>query len=535
MAQRMIRRAKPAARPAGKPRSASAGGTRAVGPQETELKLHLPAGAADMLTQRPVLRSAAARRQRLDNIYLDTADRLLQRKSMALRLRGVGRQWMQTLKTAGESAGGLGVRGEWETPARMRSGKPYINLAAFSDTPLPELLKEHGGTRSLVPVFRTRVTRELRTLSRGRSVIEVAIDRGRIETVGAGRARSEPISEVELELKEGRVEDLMALALRLAGRGQGALALVPAPLSKAERGYLLADDRRAEPVKAAAKGFLTGLKAGQSAGAALRSIMAHGLSVLLANTEAMRHGSDDEHVHQARVALRRMRSALRLLDRKHDDFPQALADELRWAGRLLGAARDWDVLIEQTLPALAASVDGARMEPLLRAAGEKRSAARQSTVDALRTPRYAQLALRLHAWAMTPAPKGPSLARLSAPRLREARRQLLKSACFFVALSPGRRHRVRILAKRLRYALDVLSVALPKAPTEHYTSALSDLQDVLGELNDLAVARTSLASLSGSDTLDPGLSAPIERRERELLVEAEVRLLALAESKAPWD
>ena len=236
------------------------------------------------------------------------------------------------------------MRGEWETPARMRGGRPHVNLAALADTPLPALLAGRRGIRALVPVFRTRFTRDVRTLTRGRSLIEVAIDRGRIETVNARQRRYEELSEVEFELKQGQAEDLCALALRLIGRGRHALPLVPLPLSKAERGYLLADDQKAAPLKAAARGFVAALAADQSAGTALRAIMAHGLSVLLANTEAMQRGPDDEYVHQARVALRRMRSALRLLDRKHEDFPEALADELRWVGRLLGAARDWDVL-----------------------------------------------------------------------------------------------------------------------------------------------------------------------------------------------
>ena len=502
---------------------------------ETELKLHLPATAVEALVQRKPLDSVVARRQRLDAIYLDTADRLLQRNAMALRLRRTGRRWVQTLKSAGRTAGGLSVRGEWETPARLRGGRPHVDLAALADTPLPALLSGRRGIRALVPVFRTRFARDVRTLTRGRSLIEIAIDRGRIETLNARQRRYEALSEVEFELKQGQAKDLCALALRLIGRGRHALPLVPLPLSKAERGYLLADDQKAAPLKAAARGFVAALAADQSAGTALRAIVAHGLSVLLANTEAMQRGPDDEYVHQARVALRRMRSALRLLDRKHNDFPEAQADELRWVGRLLGAARDWDVLTTQTLPAIATGVDPAQMEALFRTAGEKRDAAREATVAALRTSRFAQLALRLQAWTMTPARSGSTLAKLAESELRKARRRLLESASFFAALAPEARHRVRILAKRLRYALDVFSVALPKEPTEHYTDALSNLQDVLGELNDLAVARTSLASLSGSDALEPSLSDPIERRERDLVVEAERRLLALAESKVPWD
>ena len=175
---------------------------------ETELKLHLPVTAVEALVQRKPPDSAAARRQRLDAIYLDTADRLLQRNAMALRLRRTGRRWVQTLKSAGKSAGGLSVRGEWETPARMRSGRPHVNLAALADTPLPALLDGRRGIRALVPVFRTRFTRDVRTLTRGRSLIEVAIDRGRIETVNARQRRYEQLSEVEFELKQGHAEDL---------------------------------------------------------------------------------------------------------------------------------------------------------------------------------------------------------------------------------------------------------------------------------------------------------------------------------------
>ncbi len=504
---------------------------------ETELKLHLPATAVDALAQRKPLDSAVARRQRLDAIYLDTADRLLQRNAMALRLRRSGRRWVQTLKSAGKAIGGLSVRGEWETPARMRDGRPHIDLAALADTPLPALLGGRG-IRALVPVFRTRFTRDARTLTRGSSLIEVAIDRGRIEALAARPRRYEELSEIEFELKQGRAEDLFALALRLVGRGRNALPLVPLPLSKAERGYLLADDGKLAPQKAAARGFVAGLTADQSAGTALRTIMAHGLSVLLANTEAMQRSPDDEYIHQARVALRRMRSALRLLDRKHDDFPQALTDDLRWVGTVLGAARDADVLAHSTLPALVAATPTAQraaLSTLVTRADMRREATHATVLAALRKPRYAQLTLRLQAWTLSAPPDGRTLRQLAAKALDKAHWRLFDEARFFAALPSERRHHVRILAKRLRYALDVFSVALQKTPTEHYTNALSELQDVLGELNDLAVARTSLASLSGSDALERSLSDPIERRERELVVEAERRLLALAESKVPWD
>jgi len=504
---------------------------------ETELKLHLPVTAVEALVQRKPLDSAVARRQRLDAIYLDTADRLLQRNAMALRLRRSGRRWVQTLKSAGKVTGGLSVRGEWETPARMRGGRPHVNLAALADTPLPAVLAGRRGVRALVPVFRMRFTRDVRTVTRGRSLIEVAIDRGRIETLNARQRRHEELNEVEFELKQGQAEDLSALALRLIGRGRHALALVPLPLSKAERGYLLADDQKAPPLKAAARGFVAGLAVDQSAGAALRAITAHGLSVLLANTEAMQRGPDDEYVHQARVALRRMRSALRLLDRKHKDFPEALADELRWVGTALGAARDADVLAHCTLPTLVAAAPTAQLSALstLVARGDmRRDASHAAVVATLRRPRYAQLTLRLQAWTLTAPPDGRTLRQLAARTLDKTHRRLFDEARFFAALPPERRHHVRILAKRLRYALDVFSVALPAKPTETYIDALSELQDSLGEMNDIAVAGVALPSLADEATLLATAKAWLDEREEESARNAEARLLALSELQVPW-
>ena len=85
---------------------------------------------------------------------------------------------------------------------------------------------------------------------------------------------------------------------------------------------------------------------------------------------------------------------------------------------------------------------------------------------------------------MTPARRGRTLKRLASDALDRAHRRLFDAARFFIALSAERRHRVRILAKRLRYALDMLSVALPKDATERYVAALSELQTPSSPLHD---------------------------------------------------
>ncbi len=506
-------------------------------PREIELKLFLPDDAEATLAAAPLLREVKPRRVQLDATYFDTPDRLLQKHGMALRLRRAGRQWVQTLKAAESARGGLSARPEWESPARLVRGTPRIDFTKLAETPLPALLARHRAQAKLQPLFRVRVRRTLWEIEFRESRIEVATDRGHIEAECHGRRVSVPVAEIELELKDGRPEDLTAAALRLTGRGTNGLALVPMLSGKAERGYRLVSGKPVPPTKAAARGFVAALEGDMTSGAALRAIVAHGLDVLLANTAALRDVHAPEYVHQARVALRRMRSAVRLLDRKHDDFPAPLATELRWAARLLGAARDWDVLVTQTLPKLFATAPRelrGEVKATLARAQARRDAARADILAVLGTARFARLALRLQAWNMTPPPIGRTLRRLAPRALGKAHRRLFDAAQFFAALSPERRHRVRIFAKRMRYALDVLSVALPRDATERYIAALAELQDVLGDLNDAAVAQIRLRDLTGSDmTLDLAQQRA-EARAQTAVGEVEVRLLKLLETRPPW-
>jgi inorganic triphosphatase YgiF len=533
----MVRRASTArsSAPASNPTPAENGQGRM--PREIELKLFLPDDAEVALAAAPLLRDARPRRVHLDATYFDTPDRLLQKHGMALRLRRTGRQWVQTLKEAESARGGLSARPEWESPARLVRGTPRIDVTKLADTPLPALLARHRAQAKLQPQFRVRVRRTLWEIEFRGSRIEVAADRGHIEAASGGRPTSVPVAEIELELKDGRPEDLTAAALRLTGRGKNGLALVPMLSGKAERGYRLVSGKPVPPTKAAARGFVAALEADMTSSVALRAIVAHGLDVVLANTAALRDVHAPEYVHQARVALRRMRSAVRLLDRKHADFPETLARELRWAAQLLGAARDWDVLVTQTLPKLFANAPRelrGEVRTTLARAQAKRDAARTDVLGALGTARSARLALRLQAWTVTSPPKGRTLKRLAPRALGKAHRRLFDATQFFAALSPERRHRVRILAKRLRYALDVLSVALPREATERYIAALAELQDVLGELNDDAVAQMVLSRLSAASSIEKLATARLKEAERRSVEAAESRLRQLRQTSPAW-
>jgi len=156
--------------------------------------------------------------------------------------------------------------------------------------------------------------------------------------------------------------------------------------------------------------------------------------------------------------------------------------------------------------------------------------------EALASPRHARLALRLLRWASTTAQDGPTLASAAGRRLQRLHRRLFDSAAFFVALPVEQQHRVRIRAKRLRYALDLFAAALPAKPTRRYVAQLARLQDELGALNDAVVAAERLPGLALAAAVDASPSLEwLRQRHRDCALRAEGALAELARLPPPWD
>ncbi len=188
-------------------------------------------------------------------------------------------------------------RGEWEH--EIKGIAP--NLRKAKDAALAPLLTKKL-KRELKPVFETRIHRTTIPVRQGRTIIEVALDKGHVH---AGR-QSVAITELELELARGKVSDVFKLAREMA-------QLVPITLSlksKSERGYDLIDNKAAQAVRAQK----IRLPEGMSAAEAFRTIGRSTLQHISANEDAVRR-SDSEGVHQMRVGLRRLRAALSLFSK----------------------------------------------------------------------------------------------------------------------------------------------------------------------------------------------------------------------------
>ncbi|MEO8407622.1 MAG: CHAD domain-containing protein, partial [Oxalobacteraceae bacterium] len=323
--------------------------------------------------------------------------------------------------------------------------------------------------------------------------VELALDQG--EVVHA--ATSLPISEIELELKSGAPAELFAFALEL----QQALPLRVGNISKAERGYALYAPQAPVLMTAAPLMLAHDLSAEQG----WQAIVSNCLAQIQGNEDGVMHGSDPESVHQMRVGLRRLRCAFGLFA-KLAPYPATLQTELTWLLNTLGTVRDWEVF-SGTLDTLApANPVPAQWEALQQAAQMLAHKYRRQAGLALGSVRYATFLLTVGSWLHRTAPlqgdrmQGLPLAGFAASTLQICHRKLKKriKRLRLHGDTPQARHRVRIAAKKLRYASEFFQSLYRPRPMRDYLHALSGLQDRLGQLNDAAIADRLLDQLAHS-------------------------------------
>jgi len=176
--------------------------------------------------------------EKVVTVYFDTARSKLREHGLVLRVRHAGENRLQTIKADKKGARGLFGRDEWEE--EIESDMPNLKLAHRTALE-PLVTKRLEG--ELKPIFETVVERTTFPIHTGETDLEVAVDHGYIEEYG----RREPISEIEIELKNGDPNGIMVVADRLAR----AAPITYAARSKAERGYALSADQAAKPVRAA--------------------------------------------------------------------------------------------------------------------------------------------------------------------------------------------------------------------------------------------------------------------------------------------
>ena len=490
---------------------------------EVELKFLVPAAARAGIAAEMARGSATLERLSLAARYLDTEDRRLARAGMAWRLRREGRRWIQTLK-----AGGTNALARFEHEV-MRPDASH-DAAKHAGTPVGDRLiallrRARTDGADLGVRFQTEVRRTARRVRTRGAVVEVAFDEGRLLSAGS----TQRIREIEFELISGSTAAMLALAERWRKR----FGLIYDPRSKAERGDRLAEGSPFPPLrKASQPRYSDEVTATDAFGDVLDECLAQ----ITRNAVGLIEGDPAlrvEHVHQLRIGIRRTRSALRSFQGWAPSPPPELVEGLRSLFATLGRARDSDVLDSGvvaelakvgapplTLPAGAAGPDPVEA---VRAAdaqrvflawiawradlAEAQGAEGHATGEATRADGEpseqeagAQPGEHVESAANHPArDDAPTFHRNAERRLRRWHRRIVADWDAFDELDEAGLHALRKRIKRQRYAVEFFAPVLRRRKVERYLSALTAIQDRMGELNDLFVARDRYQSLVASD------------------------------------
>jgi len=477
--------------------------------EEVELKLELTGEAADAFEAATLFAlEPAVISQR--SVYFDTPDHRLAAAGLSLRIRRVGNKRVQTVKLHAGAAAGLFTRREWERA--VRGDKPVLD----GTNPVEALLADCNG--ELAPVFTILNERRLWQ----QDGIEIALDRAHI----AAGERETAVCEVELELKDASPAALFALARRIAE----AVPVKLGVLSKAQHGYRLLG-----PVPGAAKAESLPLSPAMTAADAF-AVIAHACIVhFRLNEELVLEHHDPDALHQARVALRRLRSAFSIFAAMlQDKRSAALGEQLRWLAGALGGARDLDVLIDR-------AGEGSLRDRLTKA----RIDAYADAARALSSKRARRLMVNLAEWLAIgkwrtrpdPGTRDLPARDIASAALERYRRKIRKRGRNLANLDDAARHEVRKAAKKLYYAADFFAPLYiqkrePKR-LKRFVRSLKRLQDQLGALNDLSSASALLAQLGLAE--DPQVDALFEAKgQRRLLAKAAASYDDLIDAERFW-
>jgi CHAD domain-containing protein len=419
---------------------------------------------------------------RLETVYYDTADLRLARWGVSLRHRA-GEGW--TLKLAATPTPGDSDKLLERDELTFQGGSKKPPEAAVA------IVRAYVRNAELVPVARlSTLRRRVRLVdAAGARVAEVVDDE---VSVRDGRRVAARFREIEVEVTSqqdgasGIVEPLVA---RLRGAGAGA----PDPTPKHIRAL---GPRAMEPPEVAP----LKVQADSPAREVIRSVLAESVAALLHHDPLVRTSGDPEAVHQARVATRKLRSNLRTFQPLlESEWADPLRSELGWLGMSLGAVRDSEVLLErlrervESLP----TPDTRSAGSLLHILDTEIEGLRKKLLTELGSTRYVDLLESLVAAAHAPAvlAEADQPAAAVLPLLATGPWRRLRSAVRALSSDPSdpELHRIRILAKRARYAAEaVATVAGPMATA--FARNAAKLQTVLGDHQDSVTAQAWLRS-----------------------------------------
>ena len=521
---------------------------------EQELKLHVPKGAHAGV-EKDLLRGRVTR-MRLQAFYFDTPDRDLVRAKIALRLRREGEQWVQTLKMPGENAlSRIEINHDRPSPEldlSVYATEPFAavlakhaqTLSICYETDVQRIFRQTRTDMGVVEIALDTGLLRAGSVELPIAEIEFELKRGQLAAV------------FTLGKKWQQAHGLILDARSKSERGDR-LALLNAELKTiSEQQQERQESSRRQAIAqfwAARTPENISIHPKIHAQAALAAVSAECLDQIIRNaavlaevdTADIYQAGGAEHVHQLRVGIRRLRSAWSFFNGIAVLPSEELRSEIKLHFAKLGGTRDDDVLKETLLPVLSA----AGQPPLILDDGQTPT----DTENVALSRPFQSWLLDMLAWTVLPvapdaslrasraiqAPQDPAAVALATQaqsavtkpvgyvtaqdtpqvaaegvatatikiqkpltlkealvkKLKKWHRRLLQDGLQFDQLDIEPRHELRKRGKKLRYGLQFTESLLPAARLKTYRKQLAAVQDILGEMNDLAVARDRFIGL----------------------------------------
>ena len=456
---------------------------------EFELKFEIP--PARLKSVATAVLEGKATRQRLQASYFDTADGALAAHGIVVRLRKEGRRWVQTAK--GPTAE---LQGRLEHNVALSSQSagiaPTLDLSHHCNTPVGKMIDKALGLKvadvypGMQLLYATDVQRMTRLVTFNGSLVEVALDQGRVFADGS----TQSICELEVELKGGLPLDAVVLARQwCASHG-----LWMSTIAKSMKGQRL---RGKNSFSHATSALPPKYSRHASAHEMVTAVVATCLNQILPNMSELAGGSaHPDHIHQMRVGIRRLRTALRELA----DLTEAI--DPQWEVALVNAFRAVGGHRDQSNLALV-------LQPQLAAAGGPyvnfdNSVGNLADIgDTVHAPDFQDALLGLlgfvHREVTEEGDKPDSLKKTISLCLEKLHKRALRDGKKFLDLDEAQQHGVRKRLKRLRYVIEFAEPLFATRKVSSMITALKPVQDALGLYNDELMALHAWCALTEKD------------------------------------
>lgn len=439
--------------------------------QEIEFKFQVPVKKRKALQKAFTLLKAEP--IHLAAQYFDTADQTLAKHCIAIRRRLENDAWKQTFKAVNSAKALSRFELEFDIAPPETTTLDLDNYKDYSA--IYKKLKRALGLplTALELLFETNIQRLRILQDAGNSTVEIALDIGKIFK----EQNSVDIFEIEFELKQGSIEDLIAFIRPWVQKYQLSLDTH----SKSDYGLQVVRQQSYFPAQ-----YQTPLVLNRSSSQAeaLQSMVANCLQHLLPNASSIaRQQYASEHVHQARVAIRRLRTVLKSFAAWSDAIQPHWKTELTTIFQALGGTRDIDALNEDLLPQLIEA--GYPLDHLAPS-----TEAITDVCALFQRPETTQLLLELILFTEQEL-DSPSKTKLKKHALKVIHgldHKICAHAEHFSQLEDDEKHRIRKQVKQLRYSIEFMASLLDAKALKTYLKKLKTVQESLGHYNDLVVA-----------------------------------------------